>query len=269
MLPASFSDFSSERGWAAPSPCAGSGSELGPICHPHWKAFSSPHGGRTRCRDHCLDLPATHGALGHFREDPPGAVAAEVCVAAGDKAGVGGSVKADDALLSCCGFRLRPLRVLPEGPGNSCGEGTGCGVYRRQGDSGLWKAKPGSPRPPTPEAVPMAFLFWVAVQELPVDVQPHSAANSWGCGSFLLNHLSFRHLLFALLTLPEWKHSASLTVPNPMCVQIPWKAGKTGAWALLHTYGIRCPSSCDKPCCARPWTTSPGMPIFLPMGVPV
>lgn len=110
LLPASLSDFSSERGWAAPSPCAGSGSELGPICHPHWEAFSSPHGGRTQYRDHCLDLPATHGALGHFREDPPGAAAAEVCVAAGDKAGVGGSVKADDTLLSCCGWERGQCR---------------------------------------------------------------------------------------------------------------------------------------------------------------
>lgn len=58
----------------------------------------------TSCWDYSLDLPATYRAPGRVPEDPPGTAAAELCVAAGDKAGVDSIVEADDTLLSCCGW---------------------------------------------------------------------------------------------------------------------------------------------------------------------
>ena len=62
---------------------------------PEWEAPS---------RGHRLDLPATQGAFGRVSEDPQGTGAAEVCVAAGHKAGVGSLVEADGTILSCCGW---------------------------------------------------------------------------------------------------------------------------------------------------------------------
>lgn len=83
------------------------------------------------------------------------------------------------------------------------------------------KQSQGAPTPSShPKAVPTAFLFWVAVWEPPMDPswlslpQCNPAENSWGCGFSLLNHLSLRHLLFALLMLPEWRPSASFIDPN-------------------------------------------------------
>lgn len=71
-----------------------------PSLHSHREAFFSSQSWGAPGRDHCLDLPATHGTLGCVPEDPPGTVAAEVCVAAGHKAGVGSMVETDGTLLS-------------------------------------------------------------------------------------------------------------------------------------------------------------------------
>lgn len=102
-------------------PCraAGDGPDL-PLTLGGLLQFSEREG---PCPDHRLDLPATHGALGCVLQDPAGAAAAEVCVAAGHKAGVGSVVEADGTLLSFCGWE-----------GNSVGQahwGQGWAAYSR------------------------------------------------------------------------------------------------------------------------------------------
>lgn len=102
FLRTGFSDSSPEprRGctsslWRPP------GSDLDSICHLYQVTFLSPQRRRAPPWDHRLDLPATYRARGQVPEDPQGTGAAQMCVAAGNKVGVGGVVEADGTLLSC------------------------------------------------------------------------------------------------------------------------------------------------------------------------
>lgn len=103
LLPTSLSDFPPKRGWALLLQGwleARPNLSLSPGALLQFSEREDP----TPCWDYCLNLPATYRAPGRVPEDPPGTAAAEVCVAAGDKAGVGSVVEADDTLLSCCGW---------------------------------------------------------------------------------------------------------------------------------------------------------------------